>query len=69
MMNEYFSIPVSTAVFIKDAKEKKQFYENLFLLPATIRKLLFSDKTGAYIRGLARSHHIPEEKVPLIAHG
>jgi hypothetical protein len=63
---EYRSTPIGSLMDIpKDTSEK--YFTFIFLTPSNIQSLLISARTGAFIRGLAKTYNIPIEKAPKIA--
>ncbi len=62
----YQTIPVSSLTIIKP-EDRGNYLTQVFLLPKKIQDVLFSDDTGAYVRGLGKSYDISEELQPTIA--
>lgn len=60
------STPVGSLIAF-DEDKRLAYLEAVMALPVNLRSLLFSPKTGAYIRGLAREVRLTDEHVVRIA--
>ena len=54
------SIPANSITGLPE-ETRLNYLETTLSLPAKIQDMLFSDSTGAYVQGLAKSNHIPTE--------
>jgi hypothetical protein len=60
------SVPMGSLVTIPEGK--RLFYiENISQLPRMTSAMIYSLNTGAFLRGLAKSYGLPEEKSSIIA--
>lgn len=60
------TVPIGSLLDIPEPK-RESYINGAVHLPRSVRSMLFSPQTGAYIRGLANSFDIPLESAPLIA--
>lgn len=60
------SIP-SGSIFGQSAEVKERYWDILGTQPASVTDMLSSERTGAYVRGLAKTHNLPDTSVPIIA--
>lgn len=54
------SIPANSITGLPE-QTRLEYLESVLSLPEKIQDMLFSDSTGAYVQGLAKSNHIPSE--------
>jgi len=62
----YKTVPFGSLVLLPD-DVWPGYIPRILALPKSLQQLLFSPRTGAYIRGLTKTYNIPLEKAPLIA--
>lgn len=51
----------------RSLEERSQYASAVFRTPPHVQDLLFSMKTSSYLRGLVKSHRLPEEQAPHVA--
>ncbi len=57
----------SASFLIRPESEDRQYTKAMRILSGSLKKMLSDDKTGAYIRGLAKSFNISDDNVPPIS--
>ena len=62
----YNSVPMGSLVTLPE-DQRSNHINNILKLPKNASNILFSPATGAYIRGLTKSHNLPTEHAPIIA--
>lgn len=60
------SVPISSLLLLPTEK-RMPYFDQLEIMPRNLRLLLFSPRTGAFIRGLTKVYNVPSEKAPTIA--
>lgn len=65
-LNLLTSTPAGALYFFPEA-QRLIYLETIFKLPVSLRKLAFSQRTGAYIRGLVRQAQLAEETATKVA--
>lgn len=69
MMQEInFTIPLYAAMRLPDDRWR-QLSERFLKAGGGVTRLAASEQTGAFLRGLARTHNIPDDKMPKLALG
>lgn len=61
------SVPLTCLITVTEDKNRLHYIEAALNTPQTISRMLSSPKTGAYIRGLIKTHDLPENTAPLVA--
>lgn len=62
----YNSVPVGSLVTLPAAR-RRYYIDRVLSLPRTVRDMLFSPRTGAFTRGLAKGYGLPEKKSSRLA--
>jgi hypothetical protein len=60
------TIPAGSLILVNE-HDRRLYIDEFYKLPQQVIEMLASPKTGAYIRGLAKNHHISPERCPVIA--
>lgn len=60
------TIPAGSILMAPEANDN-QGVDQLRSLPSSLQKMLASERTGAYIRGLTKTYDVPLEQAPQIA--
>ncbi len=63
---EFKSTPLGSLLLIPD-EERQNLLQSFFKVPPSLKRLASSPKTGAYLRGLAKAHNVPEGTSSIIA--
>lgn len=58
---EFTSVPIGSLMLIKEGRDS--FIESALATPPNIQSMAFSPRTGAYIRGLAKTYNLAEDAV------
>jgi hypothetical protein len=58
--------PLNSLLELKE-DQRISYIENFFQTPPSVRQMLFSLKTGAFIRGLAKTYDLPDNKTSFIS--
>jgi len=67
MMDPIFSIPIHSTIKTVDEEKRLHYLRQALTAPVDIRRLVFSPRTGAYIRGLTKEMRVPEEQTAQVA--
>ena len=65
-IDHYKSIP-SGSILILDSSKQQSYLERFFDVSPALKQLLTAQKTGSFIRGLAKTHQLAPEQAPQIA--
>lgn len=63
---EYKSVPFGSILTLPD-DNWQNYIPRILALPQSLQKLIFSSRTGAFIRGTVKTYNAPLEKSPFVA--